>query len=138
MRVGYSINYFYHILETALNYFCEIPKSDQSYYAIANYDETTLRKHLVELIHKSYQLLIDYFPNRNDFWNKIKQEELRQQYKKSFNPISEPILKLKEGHTIPLLDAVGGSDDDEDVEDDDTENSEEISRENTNEQMVPK
>ncbi len=98
------------------------------YYTIGDYDEKVLIKQLVETVHKSYNLLIEYFSNKNDYWKNVQQEDLRQHYKKTFdpvkNPIPEPILKLKENNIMQLL-----NDDDDD--DENGEKSEEMSQEDT-------
>lgn len=142
LKTGCLINYFYHTLETALYYFCQTPSSEKEnenlFYTINDYDENVLRKQLVETVHKSYNLLIEHFSNRNDFWNNVKQEDLRKQYKQTFdpvkNPMPKPVLKLKENNTIELFDN-DDDDDQEEEEEDDDESTEEISPENTVEQI---
>jgi hypothetical protein len=139
LRATCLISYFYRTLETALNYFCQTPKHENKnenlYYTISDYDEKVLTKQLVETVHKSYNLLIEHFSNRNDYWKNVQQEDLRQHYKKTFdpvkNPIPEPILKLKENNIMQLL-----NDDDENGEksEEDTENISNIDQTENNKQ----
>lgn len=133
LKASRSIDYFYHTFEKALDYFCQTPKHqnrhENLYYAIDDYDEIGLMKQLVETIHKSYILLIERFSNRNDYWKNVQQEDLRQHYKNTFdpvqNPIPQPILKLKEGDIMQLL---KDNDDDDDDEVENTEQIEDVSR----------
>jgi len=139
LRAGCLINYLYRTLETALNYFCQTPKHENKnenlYYKIDDYDEKVLIKQLVETIHKSYNLLIEHFSNENDYWKNIQQEDLRQHYKKTFdpvkNPIPEPILKLKVNNIMQLLNDDEGDDDNDDDDDENGEKSEEMAQQDT-------
>lgn len=124
MRGNYLVTYFEQTLATALDYFCQPP----DYENLNNTtDENSLRKHLFGIIYKSYTLFIDRFSKKNDYWKNVKQDDLREEYKKTFdkedNPIPEPILKLNENNTFELL-----NDDDDDADDEDGEKTEEISR----------
>lgn len=138
LKAGCLISYFYRTLETALNYFCQTPKHENKnenlYYTFEDYDESVLIKQLVETIHKSYTLLIEHFSKRNDYWKNVQQEDLRQHYKHTFdpikNPIPKPILKLKESNITLLLND-DDDDDDDDVDDDSAEQTEEISGQDT-------
>lgn len=138
LKASRSIDYFYHTLEKGLDYFCQTPKhgnNENLYYTINDYDEIALTKQLVEIIHKSYTLLVDRFSNTKDYWKNAQQEGLRQHYKKTFdpvqNPIPQPILKLKEGDITQLLDDNDDADDDMDI----TEKIEDLSLQDT--EVIP-
>ena len=102
---------------------------------IDEYDDNVLIKHLVETIHKSYNLFIDRFSNRNDYWKNVQQEDLRLHFRKTFdpvnNPVPQPILKLKENNAMLLLTDDNDDELDDNDDDDNTEKIEEISRQDT-------
>lgn len=145
LKASSLISYFHHILETALNYFCQTPyyldTTENFYYEVDDYDENVLVKQLVETVHKSYTLFIERFSKRNDYWKNVEQEDLRQDYKQTFdsvkNPIPKPILKLRENAAMHLFSGTDeqedadDDDDDDDDNDDSAEKHEEISRQDT-------
>ena len=131
MKANCMVLYFGHTLETALNYFCRIPIYEKSSNPTNHNNENIFTQQLVQVVHKSYKLFVERFPNRNSYWNNVQQEDVRQDYKKTFdeleNPIPSPKLKLNENNIKELLNDEDDDNAEEKIDEMSQHNSETIS-----------
>ncbi|CAF1521748.1 unnamed protein product [Adineta ricciae] len=83
MKANRSFQYFQHTLKTALNYFCQQRK---------DVDGADIPpKELLRAIEKSYSLLIEHFPKENSYWDRVQQEDIREDYKRRFDHIEHSL-----------------------------------------------
>jgi hypothetical protein len=126
MKAFCSFNYFRRTLTKALNYFCREQKHENLNEVKNENDETISVKQLVNAIDKSYKLFIERFPKQIRQFSTLKQEDIQEYYKQTFdeieNPLPKPILKLNENNKFQLLE----ENDDEEIRPDTMNNNAEI------------
>jgi hypothetical protein len=107
MKANSSFKYFRRTLTLALNYFCQEQKQDNLNEVNNENDKNISIKALSAVINKSYKLFIERFPKQILRFKKLKQENIIEYYKQTFdtieNPLPKPILQLNESNTLRLL-----------------------------------
>jgi len=107
MKANSSFKYFRRTLTLALNYFCQEQKQDNLNEVNNENDKNISIKALSAVINKSYKLFIERFPKKILRFKNLKQENIIEYYKQTFdtieNPLPKPILQLNESNTLRLL-----------------------------------